>query len=159
MAWSDQSILCVYLQAYKAEEERAESWEKLAWLREQAQTKRRRRQLAQSPQEEEEEEEEEEPASEPAATEQEPAAEEGDIEAAAAVAPEAQAVEAAADGVTLRVRMLYDEEDGLNGVERVLQGMVASRGGQSIALKVRVAVGARCLGTIATAHIVVWMCV
>ncbi len=114
-------ILPPTYQAYKSQEERTESWEKLAWLWEQAHKKR------QSPPEQ-----------------NQPAVQQAEGADSAAVegveAPEAQQMEAGECGgdqdMALKVRVMYEEEDGLDGVQRVLQGMVASEGGRSVTLKV-----------------------
>lgn len=138
------------LQAHLRREEKAESWEKLAWLREQAHPKRQ--------QQEQQLEQEEETAVHGQEQEQEQEQGQGQDEecgeAAAAVvgeenAPVTHQMEAAGreqeEDKALRMRVVYDEEQGLDGVERVLQGMVANKGGiAELALKVGLADGVYC---------------
>lgn len=94
----------LHAQLYKSQEEKAERWQRLAWLRKQAQMNPQQQQLAQEREE----------------------------------AEEADSQQEEAEGTSgLQVRVLYDDEEGLENVERVLEGMVASEGGRTLSLKVR----------------------
>lgn len=125
------------LQAHLRREEKAESWEKLAWLRAQAHLKRHTQ--------EQQLEQEKTAVHGQEQVQLQGQDEECGEEAAAVVGEEIAPVAHQMEGVereqeedkSLRIRVLYDEGQGLDGVERVLQGMVAYKGGiAELALKV-----------------------